>query len=454
MVRLLVPIINMIMMLFIGALQPSNVSLKMDVPSTVVAGNEFEVRITLDKGDLESFSRFQMDIPAGLTAVSESSANADFSFSDKRVRLIWLRLPNPQEITFAFKVKVDERLKGTFNLDGKFSYIFNNERKTADLDPKSITIEPSPDIDPNLVVDINDFEEKVIQYIPSATENTENIACIRQTPYLNDNRTEYIVNILVSKQDKEKFAKIEESVPEGYNAVALHTNDAIFTFKNQKVKFLWMNLPASSDFYISYRLIPKNGTGFKVPVLNGTFSFMAGDKTISVNILQTNNDIADLNPGQIKSLVAELKSKPQGEITEPQENVKPVIVKEPVSQRSEQVTASKNVSVKIRKGANTYLLQPDSGIYYRIQIAAGHKPIDIKRYFKKFNLDLQVNKENHEGWIKYSIGSFKVYKDARDYRVHIWNTTVIDDAFVAAYNNGDRITVQEALMVADQKWYK
>ena len=48
------------------------VSVRMTVPSIVEAGQEFLVSIAVDKGNLEEFSRFQQELPAGLTAAQET----------------------------------------------------------------------------------------------------------------------------------------------------------------------------------------------------------------------------------------------------------------------------------------------------------------------------------------------------------------------------------------------
>jgi len=464
--RLLVTFMYLLVVFFINLFQAADVKVKIDAPAEVTAGSEFEVRVTVDKGDIESFSRFQQMIPAGLTADSYMSSNADFSFQDKRVRMIWLKLPDNDEFTFIYRIRVDERLKGTFSLGGKFSYIENNERKSVSPASRLITINPSPAIDPDLIVDINEFEEKVIQYIPTVSGVSENIACIRQKPYLNQAGSEYIVNLLVNKEDKKKFAKIEEIVPAGFTAVDIDNKDGIFTFKDQKVKFLWMNLPSDSYYMVSYRLIPKNDVMPGLPSIQGKFSYLVDEKTISIDIVEKDIDLASITTQQLQDIIKELKTQPPvllaeaGQkdtevVTEPEKVVKQE-VKEPVEEIKQKVTkpkAAKTSEYKFKRDL-AYVLEPETGVYYRVQIAAGHKPVDIKRYFRQYKLEREVRKEYHEGWLKYSVGSFSVYKEARDYRVNIWNTTDIDDAFVSAYNNGQRITVQEALMIANQKWYK
>ncbi len=190
MIRLFVPLLNLLVILILQIF-PGNVSVKMDVPAQVNAGSEFEVRITLNKGDLDGFSRFQQNIPAGLSAISDQSSNADFTFTDKRVRLIWLRVPKNDEITVSYKVKVDERLKGNFTLGGKFSYIDNNERKSVDVSAVSVTILPSSKVDPSLIVDVNDYEKMFAPVsVPTSAENN-NIAVIRQRPYRRECRGIY-----------------------------------------------------------------------------------------------------------------------------------------------------------------------------------------------------------------------------------------------------------------------
>jgi hypothetical protein len=47
------------------------------------------------------------------------------------------------------------------------------------------------------------------------------------------------------------------------------------------------------------------------------------------------------------------------------------------------------------------------------------------------------------------------YKDARDARVKITTeSSKLPGPFVTAYNDGERITVQEALLISKQLWYK
>ncbi len=443
MIKHLMLLLNMSILLVLNSVF-SDVSLFMDATEQVEAGNEIIVEITLNKSDYDSFARFQQEIPAGLNPVPVNTANADFSFKDQKVKFIWLKLPDEEQITISYKLQVNQRLKGNFNLNGTFSYISGNERKSVAVSPQNIVITPSLTVDPKLIVDIKDF--KNLEGPADVTRSgIEQVKCIRQLPYLADQGKEYIINLLINKGNKEKFAKIQESVPEGYTAVSLDSKDAIFTFKDQTVKLLWMNLPADPYFVVSYKLVPAEGVSEK-PNMSGTFSYIENDNTLSIDIVE--KDVSMQNASS-ENLLAVLNST-VGKASEAISYTQPLDYSGKVKiEIAESALRLINDDSKL-----TSMLEPESGIYYRVQIAAGHRPINMNHYFKKYNLDKEVRAEFHEGWRKYSVGSFYVYKAARDYRVHIWNTTTIDDAFVSAYNEGNRVTVQEALMITNHEWYR
>ncbi|MBA3705421.1 MAG: hypothetical protein H0W84_05840 [Bacteroidetes bacterium] len=88
-----------------------------------------------------------------------------------------------------------------------------------------------------------------------------------------------------------------------------------------------------------------------------------------------------------------------------------------------------------------------------MQIAALRRAKDANVLAALFKINENVSTEMAQGFTKYTVGSHPEYKNARDAREEIKNKGVIGP-FVTAYNSGKRITVQEALMISNQKWYR
>jgi len=448
MIRYFLLLINLLGAFLLSLFITQDIEIKMEVPGQVKAGEEFEVALHISKGSVESFSRFQQDLPFGLSAARITTANADFSFENQRVRLIWLKLPKEPDLSVSYRVTVDERLKGSFVLDAEFSYIDGNERKSISIkSSEPVTIIPSPQLSADQLIDINDFQQYALSEIEKE-KLTGKLGCIRRTPVQEGSR-EIVVELLLNKGNLNKFAKIEEFIPEGFSAGEVDSKGGIFSFEKNTIKILWMNLPEEQEFTVKYRLFPEKGKTLADLKISGTFSYIHGNQTKTLEIIEKKPDLAVVNgkPEETGiSFISEPEEKPDVK-TESKKEEDQVVLPEITEQKVIPVT-------EVSPGVDPFMLMPESGVYFRVQLAAGHKPVNIKTYFTRLSVKDEVKMEFHDGWRKYSVGSYKEYREARDTRNMIWDDTSIRDAFVSAYNSGTRITVQEALMINKQKWYR
>jgi hypothetical protein len=453
------------------------VTVTLNMPDTAKAGAEFLVEVNIKKGDYEGFARFQQELPVGFKAVARQTSNGDFSFQDQKVKIQWMKVPTDREITVSYAIQIDPVISGPFTFEGKFSYILDNAVQTVNIDPKVLTVQGDE------MAAGTDNSQTTYTY---QNVNLKNVDCIRQKPYLNENN-EIIVNLMVNKGDLKDYGKIQEQVPIGYTAESIKSKNSIFTFKNHIIKFLWMNMPAEPQFIVSYKLVPEsNNIPDQAFIISGNFSYAENERTKTINIAERNVDLNNFEETQMvaqnNTTTSSNRDNTLAQNTQSTSNTNNASTTQSLTtQQSTQTdislnnntytdytTTSTNTSTTSSASNQNYQAQsrpsvtydeasgvpmPEEGVSYRVQIAAGHKLVD-KNYFKRLNVTDQVQVEIHDGWNKYTIGNFTKYLDARDYRVYVWNNTPIHDAFVAAYNNGLRITVQEALMIANQKWYK
>ncbi|MFO7863781.1 MAG: hypothetical protein R6U85_07255 [Salinivirgaceae bacterium] len=441
-----------------------SVSVNTNIPEKVQAGDQFTVSVTIDKSNIGDFGRYQMELPNGFQAEVKDANGGAFSYENEKVRINWLQLPYDDRFAITFDVTVPPKASGDFEISSSFSYVKDNSPTIEELPVHTLTVEGSESVEDLTAANTYKFQGV----------RMKEVDCIRQKPYLNEN-DEIIVNLLVmNKVGLNKFGKIQEQIPRGYKAISLRSKNAMFTNNGRILKFMWMQLPEDEFFVVTYKLIQTEDIPNQAFLISGEFTFTRNDRNQVVDIAERNVDLEEFAE---EDLIVDNTPIPDeedtrtnllgdtdnfGRTTQTNTGIQDGLADNTTGvetggrDRNTKTGSSFDNYTDNQKQTyqeTNYAIAITNGVTYRVQVAAGHKLVK-DNYFKRLNLKEEVQIEIHQGWHKYTVGSHGVYKDARDHRNLIWQNTPIDDAFVCAYNSGQRITVQEALMIANQKWYK
>jgi hypothetical protein len=140
MIKHLVLLFSLVGLFFSQFFLQSNITVTQTAPPSASANSSFVVQVTIDKGAVSGFAKFQEDFPQGFTAEAVDKHGATVLSSGNAIKFIWASLPSDQSITISIKVTVDGTVSGTQTFGGKFLYVINNEKQEADASPSSVTI--------------------------------------------------------------------------------------------------------------------------------------------------------------------------------------------------------------------------------------------------------------------------------------------------------------------------
>lgn len=450
-----------------------------NAPKQAVAGSAFVVNVEISNVEMKGIARFMQVLPYGITIEPADCANSDFEFSNQTLKLMWFSLQKANSLKFSYKVVTHANIRGSLDLSGSFVFInSSNAHSTATAKNIVVEITPSPSVNPANVVDLKNFKSKPtpetnLTFIP-ATQQIESLKMVskalRQTPSYDAKTDTYLVSILLDKGKATKYAKLEETIPDGYTAEPIETRGGVFDYSNGKVKFLWLELPSQPRFLISYRLKPKakQADGKKIEI-SGYFAFMIDDATEIHEVAQVQTDLKNFaistdikHKGGSTTLggardipikyVGIAKQAQQIKKTETQKVETPQIKEQlqaKVATTSVQKVAIKETKETVKETIatpkqTTQERKMQEGVVFKVQLAAVSKDADKAGAASTFKTEIPLSKEETNGMVRYLVGPFASYTEALNFKNKA-KQNGHTGAFIAAYNKqGTRISINEA----------
>lgn len=246
------------------------------------------------------------------------------------------------------------------------------------------------------------------------------------------------VRLRINKGDYQGPAILSQSFPDGFTALESDIGYGTFSFVNQKVNIAWRNLPADSIITYSYYVRPSELV-FGSHTINGSFEFKEedGPKMIQfANYIVVQNKIeSDIDAKILRLLGDKTQFDEYSEETKEQDN-KGIKIGDILQKYGT------DPSTKIRSTASNVKFKKNvvlKGVKFRIQCGAFRSSTEGKKILSKYWLNETAQEDYHNGWYKYTVGSFETYEEAEVYRDRFRQRSKIYTAFIVAFENGKRL---------------
>lgn len=448
-------LINSLILFIFGLLQIDNsITIKNNLPSNFIVGQEVAVEFRISKGIQSGFSKFQLELPYGISITKKEEMNAIYSVENGVSQWIWSEVPKDEEILIKLTLVASEVGIGLKTFNSNYSFIEKNEKKVINMLPMEISIQSN--------INNKGFVNK--DTLTKAEPNTsiEIIRLISDGP----NSNEKTINIKIKKGDTKGFAKYSDEIDQILNVKAIKTDGGSFSVSDGKIKFVWVEVPTKSELEVSYQLNLKNQNS---NILKGEYSYLEKNQskkfTAKPEILIVGELLDETKP------LTFIKQEEAKDITQANK-VNEIISKRIIEDSKQNLTVEKTSTIVtqtpnlVKNEANEAkipeadLVKETPQIFnanpnFVVQIGAfKNTKVVATVLIKKYRITDKIVDELHDGFSKFMVGNHNLYKEARKHRDIIKGKHGVKDAFIAAYNVGKRITVQEALMVSKQSWFK
>jgi hypothetical protein len=422
----------------------NGINLSVNIPKTIIAGQEVPIEIKVTKGSMSGFAKLQLELPEGLSLKELDNKGANYSYSDGIAKWVWASLPSENDIIVKATLVAASSASGAKTIGAKYSFVENNAKQVVEMVPFEITIEAPENANtsqtstPETTANTNTEAEAATATNTSVSNSNKepagNVTVVR-TISKGTNDGEYIVNLKVKKGATRGFARYSDDLKSGVIAKAITTDGSSFSVADGKVKFVWVSVLIKDELELSYSYLEDNQS--KKYLLTPEPLEINLAPAVATNTTEpvTTPTVAMVTPTETLALET-----PTVAVVTPTETVA-------VITQTETPTNTKPVNETVAKN--------DGSVNYMVQIGAftnGNVTASVLK--QKFGISETVKSEMQGGFSKFMVGSHREYKGARDQRERIRNNNGVKSAFVVAYNLSKRITVQEALMISNQKWYK